>query len=107
MSAHLAKMSHSSSEDEQLILGSRGGESGTSLAVDERARAAGGCDESTAARGVREADEWPSLVSRFTTQPRSYAQNDMVCLTVAAATVKSALPRGRSVASKGAAWWCC
>ena len=68
---------------------------GLSLAVDERARAAGGCDESTAARGVREADEWPSLVSRFTTQPRSYAQNDMVCLTVAAATVKR--PSSRQV----------
>ena len=58
-------------------------------------RPLGGAEHSTAARGVREADEWPSLVSRSTIQPRSYAQNDMVCLTVAAATVKR--PSSRQV----------
>ena len=43
---------------------------------------------STAARGVREADEWLSPASRSTASPRPYAQNDMVCLAVAAATAK-------------------
>ena len=37
-----------------------------------------------AARGVREADEWLSPASRSTAPPRPYAQNDMVCLAVAA-----------------------
>ena len=41
-----------------------------------------------AARGVREADEWLSPASRSTAPPRPYAQNDMVCLAVAAATAK-------------------
>ena len=76
-------------------------------AVEHRAS---GRAQSTAARRVREADEGPSLASRSTPPPRSSAQNDMVCLAVAAATAKrlpSALPRGRPVASERAAWWCC
>ena len=55
--------------------------------------------EKTAKDPNKPTDEWPSLVSRSTTQPRSYAQNDTVCLTVAAATVKR--PSSRQV---GARW---
>ena len=54
-------------------------------AVEHRAS---GRAQSTAARRVREADEGPSLASRSTPPPRSSAQNDMVCLAVAAATAK-------------------
>ena len=58
-------------------------------------RPLGGGQHSTAARGVREADEWLPPASRSTAPPRSYAQNDMVCLAVAAATAKR--PSSRQV----------
>ena len=48
-----------------------------------------------AARGVQEADEWLSPASRSTAPPRSYAQDHMVCLAVAAATAKR--PSSRQV----------